>query len=176
MTKLYKNTDESKKEFYFYLGLLSTLFAKMESNLLIITGKLITDDFVLASVLFERNTLAQNIDLIKKISVQRDFEINLIKNLADKISNIKRIRNLFIHGVWGEPYEKNNDVLITCSESKIDSVEKKFGAITAKSWKSVTTTEFRLTYIRKQVDHVEEIILSQNFLIKKLEEHVFNNF
>jgi hypothetical protein len=66
MTVKYKNTPENKKEVYFYLGLLSTMFSKMEADLLKILGKLITSDFILASTLFERNTLAQNIEMIKK--------------------------------------------------------------------------------------------------------------
>lgn len=62
----YSKTEEPKKEFYFFLGLLSTKFAIMESNLLTILGLLIIDNFVLTSTVLEKNSLAQNIDLLKK--------------------------------------------------------------------------------------------------------------
>lgn len=87
MTYRFKNTDENKKEVYFYLGLLSTLFAKMESKLLIIVGKHITSDFVLANTLFERNTLASNIEMLKNINDLKDFENETVKKLIQK--NIK---------------------------------------------------------------------------------------
>lgn len=171
MTNLYKNTDESKKEFYFYLGLLSTLFAKMESNLLEIVSRFTTDDFVLGYTIFERNTLSQNIDLAKELSDKRNYEVEFTKMLADKISNTKKIRNLFIHGVWGEPIMKENDLIIRCSESKLDYTEKyQDGKRITRSWGNAKSREFRLSYLRKLVENVEEIILMQNHLLKRLNE------
>ena len=41
MAKRYKNIPENEKEFYFYLGQMSTSFAKMEYNILTILGNLI---------------------------------------------------------------------------------------------------------------------------------------
>jgi hypothetical protein len=172
MTTKYKNTPENKKEVYFFLGLLSTLFAKMEADLLKILGKLITSDFVLANTLFERNTLAQNIEMVKKISDLKQYEVKTIKGLTDKISNIKKTRNLFIHGVWSEPIEKDNDIIITCRESKLDYWEDfENGIRMGRTWCSNKRTEIRLSYMRKLVDKVEEIILIEEHLLKKLEDY-----
>jgi len=172
MTSKFKNTDEKEKEVYFYLGLLSTLFAKMESKLLIIVGKHITSDFVLANTLFERNTLASNIEMLRSINDLKDFENETVKQLIQKISNIKKIRNLFIHGVWSDPIERENDIFIICRESKLDYSEKKEnGNRISRLWGSNKSTEFRLSYIRKQVDHVEEILLIEDYLIKKFEDY-----
>lgn len=119
MTNKYSNTDKPKKEFYFYLGLLSTLFARMESNLITILGQLIVDNFVLTSTILERNSLAQNIELLKKINKYRGYEEAAIKNLTDKISNVKSKRNLFIHGIWSDPFELDNDIIILCYEARL---------------------------------------------------------
>lgn len=172
MTSKFKNTDENKKEVYFYLGLLSTLFAKMESKLLIIVGKHITSDFVLANTLFERNTLAANIEMLKKINDLKEFENETVNRLIQKITNIKKIRNLFIHGVWSDPEVRVNEIFIVCRESKLDYSEKKEnGNRISRQWSSCKTTEFRLSYLRKQVDHVEEILLVEDYLIQKFEDY-----
>lgn len=172
MTTKFKNTDEHKKEVYFYLGLLSTLFAQMESKLLEILGKHITSDFVLANTLFERNTLYQNIELLKSINNLKKFEQETIKKLVQKISNIRKTRNLFIHGVWSEPIEFENDILIVCRESKLDySKEMENGRVVSEYWTSKKSTEFRLSYIRKLVDNVEEILLIEDYIIKKMEDY-----
>lgn len=176
MTTKFKNTDENKKEVFFYLGLLSTLFAKMESKLLDILGKHITSDFVLANTLFEKNTLYQNIELLKNINKLKDFENDTVKTLINKISNIRKTRNLFIHGVWSEPIEFENDIIIVCRESKLDySEEKVEGKIVSQLWGSKKSTEFRLSYIRKLVDNVEEIILIEDYLLKKIEDYDYHN-
>ncbi|MFH6989249.1 hypothetical protein ACHRVW_16025 [Flavobacterium collinsii] len=171
MTYKFKNTDENKKEVYFYLGLLSTLFAQMESKLLIIVGKHITSDFVLANTLFERNTLASNIEMLKNLNNLKDFENETVKKLVEKISNIKKIRNLFIHGVWSDPVERENDIFIICRESKLDYSEKIYNGRRDRMWGSNKSKEFRLSYIRKLVDHVEEILLIEDYLIKKFEDY-----
>ena len=172
MTNKYKNTHENKKEVYFYLGLLSTLFAKMESKLLDILGKHITSDFVLANTLFERNTLYQNIEILKSVNDLKGFEEVTVKKLIQKISSIRKTRNLFIHGVWDEPIEFENDILIVCRESKLDySEERQNGERVSRLWGSKKSTEFRLSYIRKLVDNVEEILLIEDYLIKKIEDY-----
>ena len=172
MTNKYKNTDENKKEVYFYLWLLSTLFAKMESKLLDILGKHITSDFVLANTLFERNTLYQNIEILKSVNDLKGFEEVTVKKLIQKISSIRKTRNLFIHGVWDEPIEFENDILIVCRESKLDySEERQNGERVSRLWGSKKSTEFRLSYIRKLVDNVEEILLIEDYLIKKIEDY-----
>ncbi len=105
MTQKYKNTDEHKKEVYFYLGLLSTLFAKMESKLLDILGKHLTSDFVLANTLFERNTLYQNIEMLKSVSDLKSFEEETV--IPNK--NIKKTNfaNWFFYVIFGLYYNSD---------------------------------------------------------------------
>lgn len=173
MTDRYSNAEEPKKEFYFYLGLLSTKFAVMESNLLKILGLLIIDNFVLTATILERNSLAQNIELLKKVNKYRGYEENAIKNLIEKIGHIKGKRNLFIHGIWSEPFESNNDVVISCYEPKLLYEEEKEGDKISKLWTSSNKHEFKLTYIKKLVENIGNIITEQDYLIRKLDGHNF---
>lgn len=66
--KRYSMYRDFNKEFYFYLGLISTNFAIVEFNIIKFLGKLIIDDFVLTNTILERNSLAQNIELLKKLT------------------------------------------------------------------------------------------------------------
>jgi hypothetical protein len=171
MIKKYSQTDDFKKEFYFYLGLLSTKFAIMEYKILSLLGNLIVDEFIVAATVLERNSLIQNTDLLKKINKYRDFETKALDRLVAKISHIRRNRNLFIHGIWGEPFKSENDIMITCAEPKILYEETK----DKKSWKHSTHHKFRLSYIKKLVQEIDDIILAQDYLIEKLKENLLEN-
>jgi hypothetical protein len=155
---------EAKKEFYYYLGLLSTKFAKLEFNLLSILSKLILDDFVLTFTILERNSLSQNIELLKKLNKYKGFEEKSINELIKSIGNLKTTRNLFIHGIWGEPYIAENDISINCKEARIlyQEDERK------KSWASARNHTFRLSYIKKQIQIIDDLILAQDYLINKI--------
>jgi hypothetical protein len=165
MTHKYLQVDNAHKEFYYYLGLISTKFAILESNLLSLLGKLVLDDFILTNTLLERNSLSQNIELLKKINKYRNFEEDTVEKLIGKISSIRGKRNLFIHGIWGKPFISENDLMVICSEPKLLYKENSRG----KSWSSKKNHEFRLGYLRKQVDHIDEILMAQDYLLKKLE-------
>ncbi|MEL1243680.1 hypothetical protein AAEO56_05360 [Flavobacterium sp. DGU11] len=147
----------------------------MESNIMDILGLLIVDDYILTSLIFQGNTLQTNIELLKKVSKHRQFEKNIIDDLIGKIGNIKSKRNLFIHGVWGEPYEFENDILIKCYESRLHiETEVKNGFTT--TWTSKQKEhEFRLTYIRKLVIDIDHIILAQDSLINRLDQYLIEN-
>lgn len=174
MSMKYKDITEPKREFYCYLGLLSTKFAIMESHITTILGLLIIDDFVLTSTLFERNNLQQNIDFLKKISKHRDYEVEIINSIIRSIGNIKDKRNLFIHGIWEEPYEFENDIIIKCLEPRLDHrIETRNGS-TFKTTTSHKTHEFRLTYIKKLVRDINDIIIAQEAAIKRLKNFDFD--
>jgi hypothetical protein len=163
-----------EKEFYAHLGLLSVKFAQMDFKISIILQKLIGTDSSIGIVLTEKNSLHQNLELLKQINRIRDFEISSIANLVAEVSKIKSQRNLFIHGLWGNPYKAENDVMIICDEKRMTYSEKtnKSNA-TFKIWTSNKIHKFRLSYIKKLIRNIEDIIISQDFLIKKLENNVF---
>ena len=160
----YSLVDESEKEFYYYLGILSTKFAVLEYNILTILGLLIVDNFVLTGTILEKNSLAQNIELLKKINSYRQIEEKTITIILEKIANVRSKRNLFIHGIWSTPYHADNDVKINCSEPKILYVKEKTG----RTWSQKTNHTFRLSYIRRLVLTIDEILLGQDYIIDKL--------
>lgn len=169
--KRYSDFEPDEREFYFYLGLLSTKFSILEYNILKILGGLISTDFILSNTLLERNSLAQNLELLKKIYKQRKFEEKGIQRLIEQASDVKKKRNLFIHGLWGKPVRKENDLIIFCGEPKMDyTQEVENGIQISQSWKSITEHEFRLSYLKRLTERVSDIILTQDYLIKKLEE------
>ena len=176
MTKRYSEYEEKHKEFYFYLGLISTRFAVVEYKVLKMLGLLISDDFVLTNTLFERNSLSQNIEFLKKINKLKRIEEVSIHNLIGKITNIKGKRNLFVHGLWGEPEIKENDLIISYADPKMDYTEEFDNGIRmSRTWSSVTKHEFRLSYLKKLSVSLSDIILAQNHLIKRIEEYNLNN-
>jgi hypothetical protein len=62
----YSDYNDIEKKFYFHLGLLSTKFAEMETNVISLLGGMITDEIFLINPIIEKNSLSQNIDLLKK--------------------------------------------------------------------------------------------------------------
>ena len=68
--------------------------------------------------------------------------------------------------------EFENDILIVCSESRLDySEEKENGKIISRRWSSKKSTEFRISYIRWLIIKIKEIIMLENYLINKLEDY-----
>lgn len=162
----FRNANDAIKEFYFYLGLLSTKFSILEYNTLLLLGRLITDDLFLTNTLLERNTLSQNIQMLKKINKFRRFEEKKMSILISKISEVRSIRNLFIHGVWGSPTSRENDTVITCSNPKIVYEESNGG----QTWTSARNHSFRLSYIVRLIEQVDVILLEQEYMFNKLDE------
>ena len=165
MTVKFNQTEDKEKEIYFFIGLLSTKFARMEANVIKILDKLIVDDFVISNTIMEGNSLAKNIELLKKLNKYRGIEEGLILNLCSRISSVRKDRNLFIHGLWGEPYIEENDIMVVCSDPRIEFFESG----DHKQWRSTRPKKFRVGYLKKQVDAIEEILLSQDSLLIRLE-------
>ncbi|MCA6364812.1 MAG: hypothetical protein IM638_17395 [Bacteroidetes bacterium] len=161
----YKTCNDDEKLFYFHLGLLSTMFAEMEANVVSLLGGHITDDLFLINPIIEKNSLSFNIDLLKKVNLYKDFEKTEVERLIEKISCIRKNRNLFIHGIWGKPYKKDNDVIIDCYEFKITEVKVQYG----KVLRSAKQHSFKLSEITSQIDQIDEIIKRQKSLLEKLE-------
>lgn len=169
--KRYNQFKDSEKEFYFYLGLLSTKFSIIEFNTIQLLGKLISDDFVITNTLLERNSLAQNIELLKKVIKRIKFEQNSLANLIDMISNVRKKRNLFIHGLWSTPIEVNNDIEITCNQPRLDyQEEKENDEVITQIWSSTTQYSFKLSYIKKLTETLNDITTAQCSLLLRLED------
>lgn len=163
---------EFEKEFYAHLGLLSVKFAKLEFNISAILGKLInSDEDLIVITLVENNSLNQNIELLKKINRIRKYQESTIENLIEEIGRVKNERNLFIHGLWGIPYESENDVKVNCEERKIrHSVDKDMkGNKVSRTWRLNKNQTYRLSYMKKRISTIDNILLAQEALMRKLE-------
>lgn len=166
MAEKFTNVSEEVKEFYYYLGLLSTKFAILEYNMLQLLGLMVADDFVLINTLLERNTLYQNVELLKKLNKYRGFQEELVDILIKKIFNIRINRNIFIHGIWKSPRPEKNDLVVICTEPKMLYEENE----SERKWTHQRHHSFRLSFIKEQVEEIDDIILRQNYLIGELKE------
>lgn len=159
--------EDNKKEIYAGLGLLSIKFAIMEYNLIEILINLINNEEQLITLhLIERNNISQNIELIEKVNKIRDFYPKHINNLLSEIKNIKGDRNLLIHGLWKEPNESKNDVEVLCEERKIKYTEQKSKAGISKTWSLNRFKRYRLSYIKKMIVRIDDIIVAQEYILK----------
>lgn len=169
MENSYQTSGELSKEFYYYLGRLSTKFAEVESNIMSILGKLVIDEVFLINTIIERNPLNQNIQLLKRLNLYREFETAAMQKMIEQVSALRSVRNLFIHSLWGEPYTKNEKVLIFCIEPKIVSEIKRHG----RMWASGKEHEFELSYLISKIVELELVIQIQTDILEKLERHRF---
>ena len=160
----YSDYNDIEKEFYFHLGLLSTKFAEMETNVISILGGIITEEIFLINPIIEKNSLSQNIELLKKVNLYKEFEKEAVQNLIDRISDIRKDRNLFIHGLWGNPYQEKGEILIDCLEQKVTPKMVTHG----RMWASAKEHSFKLSEIISKIDELDFIIDSQNNLLKKI--------
>jgi hypothetical protein len=168
---------EIEKEFYAYLGLLSVKFSEMENNLnQIVAGLIHNDDLIVTALLTEDNTLHKNLELLKKVNKFRDFQVSYIKQMVDQIGKVKITRNLFIHGVWSKPVQYENDILSHCNDVRLKYSDEKDrnGEVVSKRWQMNEHKEFRLSYIIQEIHRINDIIVIQKAMLKKLEAAKFN--
>lgn len=164
MPKRYKEYNDTEKEFYFYIGLLSARFAKMEVLIRKMLGAFISDDDVLNAYLFEKNSIDANIKLIKTINEKHGYELKILDGILSEVSFIKNERNTFIHSIWSEPSKKDNDIIILCSNPKMKLIKEP----NRKTWSFGNGKPVRLTFIKKLVSRIDDIILSQDAFIERL--------
>lgn len=99
-----------------------------------------------------------------------------VTELIQKISSVRKTRNLFIHGVWDEPIKFENEILVICRESKLDyKEEKENGKVITIQWASMKNNEFKLSFIKKLVENVQEILQLEDDLLEKIENHNYDN-
>ena len=163
--------DDYKKEMYASLGLLSVKFAIMEYNLIQILINLINNDEDLVTLhLIGKNNITHNIEFIEKLNKIRDFHPEHIKNLLSEIKHIKGDRNLLIHGLWKDPIQFQNDVEVLCEERKIRYTEQKTNKGLTKTWTHNNFKKFRLSYVKKLIAKINDIIVAQEHILRLQEE------
>lgn len=169
MDESFVNAPDASKRFYFYLGLLSTKFAQSEVNIMSLLGKLVVDEVFLMNTIIERNSLSQNIELLKKINLYRKFEVAAMDEMIAKVSSLRTVRNLFIHSLWGSPYLDGEKLMISCLEPKIVSRINEYG----RSWASAREHNFELSFLHEKVLELDSVLEMQIELLKKVETTTF---
>jgi len=168
---------DNEIEFYAHLGLLSVKFAQMEYRLSTILGKLFgTEDDLIPVTVTENNSLSKNIELLKKLNRIRKFQDSLINDLINQIGKIQSDRNLFIHGIWGTPFESEGSTKIVCDEKKIRYEEKKDSRWDGldQTWHFNKNHIFGLSDIKNRINKLDSIISVQDGLLKDLENVNFD--
>jgi hypothetical protein len=164
-------------EFYAQLGLLSVKFAQMEYKLSTILGKLFgTENDLIPVTVMEKNSLSKNIELLRKLNKIRKFQYSLILDLISQISKIQSDRNLFIHGIWSDPFESENSIEIVCDEKKVRYNEEKDkeGIIIDQTWRYNKNHIFSLNDIKSRIKDIDDILILENKLIGELENEIFD--
>lgn len=165
---------EMNKEFYAHIGQLSIQFAKMEYKLSTIISKLISqEDELITLTLIEDNTLHKNLILLADLNRIRDVYAETIFKLIKEIEDIKKARNLFIHGIWDEPHQTEGGIaMITCEERRLKRiVEKdKKGKVTSIHWSYSRHNFYELNDFKKYIKTINRIIKIEDALIKALDE------
>lgn len=154
------------EEFYHNMALLSMKFARMEYHLGEILSKFITDSFVISGILFENNVLAKNIKLLKKINQYKGFETERLDELLKEINSIRGNRNLFIHGLWGNPYPEDNDIACIVSSFKLEYTKENV----EKRWSSGKQRKVTLSELKKTTIKIDWIISEQESLLELIKE------
>ena len=161
--------NEIKKEFYSQLGLLSVQFAKMEFKLtMIITGLFGVEEKLVALTAIEKNNLSQNLELLRKLNRIVEFEEDKIELLIKNIDNIRRERNLFIHGIWAIPNKAEGEIEVICEEKKLNysTKENESGKIIEKHWNYNKHYFFKISDLKKKAETIDQIITEDENLLK----------
>lgn len=156
------------EDFYHNMALLSMKFARMEYHLGEILTKFITDSFVVSGILFEKNVLAKNIELLKKINQYKGFETERLDKMLKEINSIRDDRNLFIHGLWGNPYPEDDDIACIVSSFKLETIHAKEND--EKRWSRGKHRRVTLSELKKTTTKIDWIISEQENLLKLIEE------
>lgn len=169
MIKNFEEFDNVEKEFFYYLGLLSTKFASMESLLIDVIGCLIMPNPIITNTLLEKNSLFQNLELLNKLNKYIKVDQERVQKIYQSISNIRSKRNLFIHGVWKKPYKKDIKYFMICQESKLIYHEEE----NKKIWTQGKNHKFELTTISNLVWETTDIIVELENIISEFDDLVF---
>lgn len=157
-------TDEIKRDAYYLLGRLSTLFAELEEGIYRINSLLITNDFVMAGFLLDQNNLETSLQLLDNLYQYKEFEKTLIKEIIDNIAALKPERNNLIHGTWViRISKKDNAPIITVRSHKL---AKKKSAIPGKYvWMGGHFHVYTFDDIENAIARIERVLEMQREVI-----------
>jgi hypothetical protein len=158
-------------EFYAHLGYLSVQFARMEQTLHAMIAVMVTDDLNYLDLhsITERMSISSLTDILKKLNRIKSFERELVDKILELVEKVRKNRNLFIHGIWSDPFVSEGKIMITCVDAKIVYEVKEEDGGRTQSWRT-KKIPFTIDQINAEIETVMYIISLQESFIDKLEQ------
>ena len=159
--------NEENLIFYSHIGLITVRFAELESILTHIIERLInSDDSIISNSLIEKNNLAANLDLLKKINRRRQYQEEKIDEIISKTNKSRNVRNFFVHGVWSDVKKDFGELYIYCSNHKHIYEKVSDG----QQWTRYRSDKFTLNDFQDEIKKIDEILLILKELWEDLHE------
>lgn len=118
-----RKIQESEREFYGLLGLVSIRFARLEAQYSELLRLLIhPEDHLMTETLTKDYNLYKTIEMVKKLGRMSNFsfdDINELEKIVSETKSIKNVRNIFVHGIWKIKQDEDGEVRATCKQWKI---------------------------------------------------------
>ena len=166
---------ENEVRFYSHLGKLSTLFSQLEYLIREITGLYIVKDsnesMVYLSII-GKNSLEKNTSLLKELAYISSFgdKQKILLELIGEVNHIRKVRNLFIHGLWDKPTSDNGDIFIICNDKSFKLKKDINESGQQLSYNSNAAEKFHLLTIQKHIKQIDKINNGLNLILKEIEE------
>jgi len=170
-----KKLNAEEVKFYSHLGQLSTLFARLEYLIREITGLYIVRDshhqMVYLSII-GKYSLEKNTALLKELTYINSFgdkQKSLLK-LIGEVNHIRNIRNLFIHGLWDDPFIENEEIVIICNDKSFSLKKKIKEQEQLLHFRSNEAKKFSLGTIKKHIQQLEKINTGLSAILNEIED------
>ena len=153
--------------FYQAFGIVTSAYARMESEIrMFIAGLVFSDDTTTASVFLDSSQLRDNLNSLKKIGRQSDYEEE-IKSLGVIPNQLRETRNLFIHGIWSPNTfsEKGGYAFVRDLKTKFEHLPKG-----GKRWTTGESEQFRFEDFNAIHDQIMEFLEESEILRSTIEE------
>jgi hypothetical protein len=154
-------------KFYSAFGVLTAAFSKMEAELrVLISGMAFKGEAVVASAFMDCSQLGDNLVVLKKIGRQYWDSHKTIKTIVDRIEELKKTRNLFIHGLWspGTFGELGGSASVTDLRTTFDDKP------TIRSWSHSQKSEYSLAQFQNILAEVNSVTSEIDGLMRDLEK------
>lgn len=171
-----QNLNDLNIPFYSRIGLLSVRFSEIESLVSHIIEKLInSDEEMISYLLIEHNVLDKNLKLLEQINTHRHFDQEKISEIISEIKHLKNIRNLFIHGVWGDVESKDGKTSMSVANHKW--VKEKTPLWSHGNWSSrYNHTKLTLKNLDSNIKQADKILLDLKKIWEVLDNEGENAF
>jgi hypothetical protein len=153
--------------FYTAFGYLTCAFAEMEADLrILISGVAFNDNAITASAFLDNSQLNANISILRKLAKQYWEHDTAFTDIAQKLEQLRPVRNQFIHGLWKPGKRGDVDRLATVQDLKTSYEEEG----TSRIWKHGQHRTYSIAEFDSILKDIHSVTASITVLCKVLEE------